>query len=327
MANGNTLRVELEDGTIRIPYRGIKSDESEIKVSNLVGVSWKEPRLLNGCITFILPAGKLEVTFSRNNRDEFRAVYEALITSLNETRRLGAHLKTLFNPGFTVPLTTPETPDVVVRRNLRLGEIRREFDSQTTGVIEGAMQHELGLHGSFTGIKLGGIGIGSGQLGLSGTTKVNLQTQSTTRSDFRSDRFVAIFDEPSNSPIPETLRVIVPTEEECREVIVDYFSSVLSHMGLEQGLEQRIMSVAEGAIATDISYVSDRLSAVLRMNSEKAPVFNVIGVMSRPHMMLGGAIQMPGDDRWLQLFPVGLLRILSMPLADGGTSEQAVLPQ
>lgn len=304
----------------------------EVNVSSIIDVRWKEPGFLKGSIRFVIPDefSPNQVDFERESRDEFRAIYEAVILEINEARQLSVLLSAIIKPGFAIPLTTPDTPAVEVRRNLRLGEIRREFDSQTAGVIQGTMQHELGLHGNFTGVKLGGIGIGRGQLGLSGVTDVNLKTRSTTRSDFLSDSFVAIFDEPRQSVIPETLRVIVPTEEECRELIVDYFSSVSTQMGLNrfnEGLDQRIMQVATQSIATDISYVSDRLSAVLRMNAEKPPTFNVVGVMSGPHMMLGGAIQMQGDDRWLQLFPFGLLRVLSMPSGDGGTPEQHLLHQ
>jgi hypothetical protein len=336
VANGKRWRIELEGETIRfVPttWGPGKGDLHEIKVSCVVDVRWQDPGLFHGIIRFVVPGGKLSesfVGFGRNSRDEFRAFYDAVVGSIHDARRLGAHLSAVFKPGFTIPLTTPETPAVVVRRNLRLGEIRREFDSQTAGVIQGTMRHELGLHGSFTGVRLGQIGIGRGQLGLSGMTSVDLQTNSTTRSDFQNDGFVAIFDEPSQTAIPETLRVIVPSEEACREVIVDYLSSVCTQMGLDRfdpGLGQRITPVAARSIATDISYVSDKLGAVLRMNAEKAPVFNVVGVMSGPHMMLGGAIQMPGDDRWLQLFPVHLLRILSMPPGDGGRPEQPMLPR
>ena len=86
-----------------------------------------------------------------------------------------------------------------------------------------------------------------------------------------------------------------------------------------------MLSALSRTIVTDISYVSDRLAATIRADAAKASPFSVVGVMSGPHMMLGGAIQMQGDSRWHQLFPIELLRVLSRSLIDSAAQQPPML--
>lgn len=114
VANGSNLRIELEDETIRcvsnrsraVPFR------QDFKLSSVVDVSWKEPGFLNGFILFVPPGSEASDTvpalskrgdgyvfFGRERRDEFRAIYDAVIGSIQDARRLGAHLNAVFKPG------------------------------------------------------------------------------------------------------------------------------------------------------------------------------------------------------------------------------------
>ena len=63
-------------------------------------------------------------------------------------------------------------------------------------------------------------------------------------------------------------------------------------------------------VSTDVGYVSDQLSAVLRRKPDPAPLFKVVGLPLGQRAILGGSIQFPGASEWHQLFPVELMHLL-----------------
>src|SRR5690242_20035035 len=67
--------------------------------------------------------------------------------------------------------------------DLRLGEVSRHFDTNTSAQISGYMSHDLGFHGWGAGIRIGGIGLGTGQLGLSGQSQVAMSSNGVNRQD------------------------------------------------------------------------------------------------------------------------------------------------
>jgi hypothetical protein len=113
---------------------------------------------------------------SQGRRDEIAA--EALRTNLGPALRLA-------NIG---------DQDIVEIRParytaMRLGEVSRHFDTNAAATISGWLTHNLGFRGWAIGAGVGGVGLGVGTLGLSGTSKVSLTTSGTSRDNLMSDGF------------------------------------------------------------------------------------------------------------------------------------------
>jgi hypothetical protein len=194
--------------------------------------------------------------------------------------------------------------------------------------MTGLVNHELGFHGSVVGLSVGGVGLGLGRIGLSGQSGVEMSGQSTARVDLLNDAFVAVFDEPSPGGVPDTLRVIVPSEAACREFLGTSVSAVGTDLGIPGWRLGPLTDVAVSAVSPEIGYVADRLGAALRAGPNPDLAFSVVGISVAPHTLLGGAIRMPKEDRWVQLFPVALLRFvgaLSARLSLGDADSQAAL--
>jgi hypothetical protein len=221
-------------------------------------------------------------------------------------------IERVVEPGFQVPQTTPATSGVLTKVGLQIGEVTRHFDSRTAGQIAGSVLHEFGFHGGAFGMTMGGVGIGAGSLGLAGRSSVNLQIESSTRSDLVNDGFVAVFDEPSPLGITDTVRVVVPSDAACREMLHEVMVAAGAAVigSLTAGQLSRLAALAS-SVQSETSYVADRLGAVLRASPNQRPVFSVVGLEVESHTMLGGAIQLPGEDKWTQLFPFGLLRAIT----------------
>jgi hypothetical protein len=91
----------------------------------------------------------------------------------------------------------PSSP--ALHQGLRPGEVSRHFDSNTSAAITGWLSHEPGFRG--WGVVAHPLGIG--QLGLSGTSKVDLTSSGTARDNLMGDGFVAAFErDTQDGPIP-----------------------------------------------------------------------------------------------------------------------------
>lgn len=194
-------------------------------------------------------------------------------------------------------------------KGLRLGEVSRHFDASTNATITGWLTHDLGFHGWGIGGSVGALGLGVGKLGLSGTSEVNLTFQGTTRDDMMGDGFIAVFEQDTQAGV-DTLRVVVPSEQATRELAAAILEELLnrtiawpqSHATLRGRIPELL------AYRNEASYVSDRLHAVLRMPPESRPLIQVYGEPVSGHAVLGGVIQVVGDDTIFPLFPLSLFR-------------------
>jgi hypothetical protein len=334
VAKGIDETLELDSNTIRITVHVALFFDGvfEFDVSDVLNVRWKEPGASNsGYINFHLPVEKIKsrgrlwkpkdsvgVGFKKSHDVEaFRQIRDIVAEPLEQARALGKNLDIAMETGLSVPPTTAATAGVVALEDLQVGEVQRHFDSQTVGQISGVLQHELGIHGGMIG--LGGFFIG--RLGISGASGVDLQTQAATRDDLLNDAFVAVFDRPLPSGMVETVRVVAPSEAATREILAEHLRAMYEEMGSQKSVGtqrfERMIQTTMSMVSTDVGYVSDQLSAVLRRKPDPAPLFKVVGLPLGQHALLGGSIQFPGDNQWHQLFPVEFIRLLRGQATEG----------
>jgi len=260
-----------------------------------------------------------------NDKDEKRGLarlHEMILSErLPAVRRLQARLQQSTNPTFEVPLTTPDTPGCTTYRDLRIGEIERHFDTRTLGASRGTLVHDLSGHvsigggfggGFLAGLlgdgplaagSMGGSFGGSGSLSLTGSSTLSIRSQATSRADLLNESLLAVFDRPSSTGAPDTLRVVFPTGE-------------LVHSALVELVRDLIPSPAEWAMrfstsASQSSYAGDRLAAITRLRPDPAPLISVVGAELAPHLAMGYAIQFQGSEDWVQLFPMGLIAFIT----------------
>jgi hypothetical protein len=204
------------------------------------------------------------------------------------------------------------------RTGLRIGEVSRHFDSNTSATITGWLTHNLGFHGWGLGVEIGALGLGLGMLGLAGTSQVNLTSSGTTRDNLMSDGFVAVLEQDTPTG-PDTVRLVVPSEQAARELVSALLDEVAEDFTKTDGngetsveyppaysalerLGQRLLAFPDEA-----SYVSDRLHSVMRMPEGSRPSIAIWGSSLSQHAILGSAIRI-GDDGPIQpLFPLDLI--------------------
>ena len=214
----------------------------------------------------------------------------------------------------------------------RLGEITRHFDTNTSATISGWMSHNLGFHG--WGLSVAGVGIG--QLGQRGVSQVSLSSSGTNRDDLMGDGFVAVFEKQGASDT-DTLRVVVPSENATRELIRGYLAESLERLATKKNDKGRLQlgwKQSHSRLKTAIpellefkdeaSYVSDRLSSILRMPPESRPLVSVFGPPLSEHAIVGAAIKI-GDEPPLPLFPVALMKTMP-PVVNKAFAELGVTP-
>jgi hypothetical protein len=205
-----------------------------------------------------------------------------------------------------------------VVEGLRVGEVVRHFDQQTSGAISGWLDHRLAFGGWGVGATVGRVGLGTGSIGLSGASQVHLGLEATTRANLLGDGWIAVLERPTAGGMVDVTRLVVPSEaavvgflegvarslaEEYRAALPECASTVLALAG-------RIRASSP----TDISYVGDRLAAILRLPVEQRPPLTVIGVPLGEHAILGGAVRIGGEDRVHRLVPFELIeRWLLLP--------------
>lgn len=225
----------------------------------------------------------------------------------------------------TAPLVTDESVDgVTVYKELNVGEVERHFDQVTSASIQGQMQHAFRISGWGSSINdlpfrallgdtqsfysLNGSGISDVQLGLFGSS----------RDDLTSDAFVAVFEQQLPDGTIDTIRAIVPSAGQARFYVGQLLNAWRTQLGLNTDSEQMLRKYAgtiyEG-VASDSSYVGDRLTAVLRMPPQAQPTVMVIGEAIGPHAVLAGAIRFGPSGPLYQLFPVALIHALTALIA------------
>lgn len=179
--------------------------------------------------------------------------------------------------------------------DLRLGEISRHFDSQLAASLEGWMDHDLGFHGFGVGLGVGGVGVRVGNLGLAGHSDVHLTMTGTARDNLLVDAFMAVLEEDLPRGGLDTVRVVVPSEPAARQFVSGLLDQWAERFGAGSHTEYIVragaIKMVQGSFKLDVSYVSDRLGAILRMPPEKRPTISIVGPELAEHIVLGSAIR------------------------------------
>ena len=248
-------------------------------------------------------------------------VYQENARDYEISKRINSTLPALLLPA-QFPVYTSD-PDVCVYRDLRLGELTRHFDRQTAGSISGWLTHRFNLaFSAYRGPMSPGsdhtTSTGSGM--IAGSSSVQLSLEATTRDNISSNAFVAVLETEIVQGNVETIRLVVPGES----VIHDYLFRLAHELGSSCGqgtwreeVLQKYASRLKEAILSDVTHVSDQLSAILRMAPQDRPTINVTGVKVSPHVILGATIQFGPDGQQYLLFPVGVIQALTKFVLEG----------
>ena len=171
---------------------------------------------------------------------------------------------------------------------LVIGEINRHFDTETVSSIEGWMRHQFHLDSAWgAGIKFGGIGIGVGNVAFGGTSTVSLSGEAVTRTDLMGDGFMAVLERRDGDTL-DVVRVVCPSEPTCQALA----RQVLRELGEPFGKGSHTQIYTERAaglleVSTDVSYVADRLHAIVRLSEDDRPRLIVSGAPLTAHALLG----------------------------------------
>jgi hypothetical protein len=194
-----------------------------------------------------------------------------------------------------------------------VGEISQHFDQRVSASISGWLQHELGFHGWGVGVSVGRVGVGVGQLGLSGASSVNLDVSGVMRDNLSGDGFIAVLEQEQQNGMIDTLRIIAPSEPACREYITHLLSAIGPTFGPGSHVDatfQRYAPQLAASFPSDVPHVSDQLRAMLRQPPERRPTVSVVGDDLGGWAILGGALRVGADGPWQQLFPLSLNRAI-----------------
>jgi len=299
-----------------------------IAVASVFDVEWREAGTwMQGWLHFAYPGGKRyggymhrwndgTCYFWPKESDQFRAVRDAVLEIVNEGRSRIEAAISLARPGARLPFTTPGAPGLLGYRGLQAADVSSHYDTTTAGQVTGTLEHSL--RGSFaaTGfaVDLGLIdSVTAGSMRISGSSTLDLITRSTSRHDLLNQAFVAVFEMPRTR---ETVRLIAPADAVCREAIRTVVGEASGHVDPAELPERRAAELAEsltGRILIETTLAFDRLNALLRAPVASRPAVELIGLPVAPGTLLGGALRIAGEQRWLQLFPLGLLRALEDP--------------
>ena len=224
------------------------------------------------------------------------------------------------------------SPNVLTVRDARVGEVSQHFDQRLSASVSGWLRHELGLHGWGAAGSVGNVGLGLGNVGISGSSLVNLDVSGVIRDDLSGDGFVAVLERDQPNGAIDTVRVIVPSEPACREYIANLMSAMGTTFGGGSHRDETLRRFGPQLAASfpcDVSHVSDQLRAILRQPTERRPAVSVVGEDLGASVMLGGAIRIGGDAPWQQLFSISRSRAI-LSAVEGfipDTSAPALLGQ
>ncbi|HLZ80885.1 MAG TPA: hypothetical protein VKP04_04575 [Ktedonobacteraceae bacterium] len=185
------------------------------------------------------------------------------------------------------PLSTlnPFDSKICIYQNLRLGEMNRLIDKQMKSVIIQWLDYQFGIKG---------------------------EESRKLRDILLSDGFVAILEQDLQDNQVDTIRVVMPSELAVREFIkqfMDQLSTTLhekSHSG--SVISMNVESVQQ---FVSISYIFDRLNALLRMPPERRCRVNLIGTKVTKYAILADMLLFENESQSYTLFPVHLLKKIS----------------
>ena len=239
--------------------------------------------------------------------DAYAPVYEYnAADALNANRLLGA-----LNQGIKGVVESLNLGGLIVsaRDGVRIGELTRHFDSEVFATFSGWLDHSLSFEGWSVAIENSRIGGSFGRLGLSGTSTVQGTISGRSQTDLMSDAIVAVFDTDDF----DTVRAVCPSATACRAIVQDYIESFIQTPGGLSWMGEVVDAYREeiaASYACHVSYVSDRLSALLRASVDDRPRCHIRGVQIGRNAILASAIRIGATD-WEHLFPIGLVQLLN----------------
>lgn len=219
--------------------------------------------------------------------------------------------KTMQQMSTCFPIVDDTTNGMRVFRKYSLGEVTRHFDSQTNAQITGWLDHSFGVAGWGVGLQIGSVGVGTGKIGIAGQSDVHLNLSGTTRDNLMGDGFIAVLEEHPLSAEGDIIRVVVPSLPASRELVKSMLLTLGTTFGEGSHREevcQKSIAGLQGSIYDDVMHVSDRLGKIIRLDLNRRPTITVVGIELAEHVILAGAIKFDNDNRWYQIFPLGLIQ-------------------
>ena len=234
-------------------------------------------------------------------------------TASGRLNRLGWDL---FQISSQIPDTHEATPEVRIYSRLRVGELERHFDQVTSAAIQGGMRHAFRITGRTT--SLHGVPAGTydtesfSRLGGGGMSSVDLGLTGTTADELSGEAFIAVFEQGGDGSV-DTIRAVVPSERQVRAYVGQvfaYWSSLVGPGSAADVMIRRYSGAVTQAVSSESSYVGDRLNAILRLSAASRPEVTLIGQPLDDHAVLVGAIRFGDGGPLYQLFPIALMRAL-----------------
>jgi hypothetical protein len=259
---------------------------SAVVAANKTRLRWKEPK----------PAQWDKFDYEANLEIEQSAL-----------RLLGRHIA-----------TDESTPGLVRFDGLRVGEVTRHFETWTAGEIDGWVQHQLvgGFHG--WGNVLSGGDLRQSSFSLSGSSQIELNIAARSGTDLTSDSFLAVFDRPLPDGDIDTVRLVVPSEGVCRQLVetsIVAMGSLIAPRSWRDLALRGLAPMVAASVNPAGSYAGDKLSAYARNSGAERPPVSILGAELSHHSYFGAAIRF-GDGDWLELFPAALIAAFKEMVAE-----------
>lgn len=200
--------------------------------------------------------------------------------------------------------------EVIRISGMRIGEVGRHFDQQTNALYASWLERRLGIQSLKFGLQNSNANLGFSSVNLVEQAEQKQYMHSTTRDNLLGDGFVAVFEYITPNGFTDIVRVVVPSEPASRDFLQIYMADLGRTFGVGSHCEEAILSslsVLQKSFTTDISYVSDRLNAILRMPPLSRPSIDIIGAKITDHAILGSVIYFSDTRQWHYLFPVNIV--------------------
>jgi hypothetical protein len=331
-AMGSRWTIEFDGFTVRMTEtEGRKPRSADFSLwrvrdvdVNVPAHSWTRLGISYGMPTFslILDTGRPTVRlypssgvvpFDPQDQAAFHTIGAAIRDACREVPAIRSRATRLLGPGAVPVPTTEATPGTVTVAGFSIGEVSSHFDQQAAGMIAGTMSHDLSVHGGSIGLSTQRLSLTVARIGVSGESRVELATRSTSRTDFMNEGFSARFESPATDGRVQTVRVVVPPEDVCTAQAAEMLAEILAACGFPETEIRHMVHRAIAVSPVEITYAVDQLKAALRPNRQTR--FDIVGVPAGRGILLGGAIRAAGGERWVQLFPMGLIRTIYPPAA------------
>ncbi len=220
--------------------------------------------------------------------------------------------------GGAVLATSRSSPDITSYTDMLPAEVMAHFDSnlsaQLTGQITGVMNHDFWLHGWAAYRNFGRVGLGLANLGLRGQSQIDLSMRGsisgTSRTDLFEDGFAAILEKEDQNGLADTYRIVCPSEAACSDFVLTGLWTLAARIGQGSHIEAFVANDGQrlaSCFTTNVSYISDRLRACLRVPIETRPKVSAFGIEVGMHTMLASGLRLGVDPSIYELFPVALM--------------------